>query len=97
MAARAEKALAHPSLRRPNGQAQRLPGPVPDPDDPGLAVPDSVAELVLLGDGDSEPVLTQYAMTRAARRYQREGRMIRIAFAPAARDFNDVLRMTNLT
>ena len=43
-----------------------------------------------LGDGD--PVLTQYAMTRAARRYQRDGRTIRIAFAPAGLDFNDVLK-----
>jgi hypothetical protein len=31
-------------------------------------------------------------MTRAARRYRRDGRTIRIAFAPAGLDFNDVLR-----
>ena len=37
-------------------------------------------------------MLTQYAMERAARRYARAGREIRIAFAPAGRDFNDVLR-----
>jgi hypothetical protein len=65
---------------------------VPDPDDPGLAIPESVAELTLLGDGDSDPVLTQFAMTRAARRYARDGRTIRIAFAPAGQDFNDVLQ-----
>jgi hypothetical protein len=93
LAGRAVKSLPHPSLRRPNGHAQRVPGPEPDPDDSGIAIPDSVAELVLLGDGDSDPVLTQYAMTRAARRYGRDGRTIRIAFAPAAQDFNDVLRI----
>jgi hypothetical protein len=92
MAGRAVRSFAHPTARRPNGQPQRVPGPVPDPDDAGLAIPESVAELILLGDGDSDPVLTQFAMTRAARRYARDGRTIRIAFAPAGQDFNDVLQ-----
>lgn len=92
LAGRAIETVKHPTLKRPNGQAQRIPGPFPDPDDAGLAIPDSVEELVLLGDGDSDPVLTQHAMTRAARRYARPGRLIRIAFAPAGQDFNDVLR-----
>jgi hypothetical protein len=92
MAGRAVRSLAHPTARRPNGHPQRVPGPVPDPDDTGLAIPDSVAELILLGDGDSDPVLTQFAMTRAARRYARDGRTIRIVFAPAGQDFNDVLQ-----
>lgn len=92
LAGRAIETVRHPTLKRPNGQAQRVPGPVPDPDDAGLAIPDSVEELILLGDGDSDPVLTQHAMTRAARRYSRPGRSIRIAFAPAGQDFNDVLR-----
>lgn len=92
MAGRATETVRHPTAKRPNGHPQRVPGPVPDPDDRGLSIPDSVEELILLGDGDSDPVLTQYAMTRAARRYQRDGRTIRIAFAPAGLDFNDVLR-----
>jgi hypothetical protein len=92
LAGRATETLAHPTLRRPDGKAQRVPGPFPDPDDAGLGIPDSVEELVLLGDGDSDAVLTEYAMTRAARRYARPGRAIRIAFAPAGKDFNDVLR-----
>ena len=92
MAGRAIENVAHPVAVRPDGRAVRVPGPYPDPDDAGLSIPDSVEDLVLLGDGDSEPVLTQYAMERAARRYARAGREIRIAFAPAGRDFNDVLR-----
>ncbi|SDC07366.1 CHC2 zinc finger [Bradyrhizobium brasilense] len=92
LAGRANKTIAHPTLKRPNGQPQRVPDRFPDPDDPGLKIPDSVEELVLLGDGDSEPFLTECAMERAARRYGREGRSIRIAFAPAGLDFNDVLR-----
>ena len=92
MAGRAIETVKHPTLKRPNGHPQRVPGPMPDPDDAGLTIPDSVEQLILLGDGDSEPVLTQCAMERAARRYAKPDRIIRIAFAPAGMDFNDVLR-----
>jgi len=92
MAGRSVKTVPHPTLKRPNGRAVSVPNDHPDPDDPGLAIPDSVEELILLGDGDSEPVLTRFAMLRAARRYAKDGRVIRIAFAPAGLDFNDVLR-----
>jgi hypothetical protein len=37
-------------------------------------------------------VLTENAMERAARRYARQGRVIRIAFAPSGLDFNDLLK-----
>jgi hypothetical protein len=93
LAGRATETIKHPTLKRPNGAAARVPGPLPDPDDAGLSIADSVEDLILLGDGDSDPVLTECAMTRAARRYAREGRTIRIAFAPAGMDFNDVLRL----
>lgn len=92
LAGRAIKTIDHPTLKRPNGRPQKVPDRQPDPDDNGLSIPDSVEELILLGDGDSEPLLTECAMERAARRYARDGRSIRIAFAPAGRDFNDVLR-----
>lgn len=92
LAGRATETIPHPTLKRPNGRAQSLPGPFPDPDDSGLSIPDSVEELFLLGDGDSETLLTQCAMDRAARRYSKPGRTIRIVFAPAGFDFNDVLK-----
>jgi len=92
LAGRATKTINHPTLKRPNGRAMTVPDRYPDPDDQGLSIPDSVEELILLGDGDSEQLLTECAMERAARRYAKEGRRIRIAFAPAGRDFNDVLR-----
>jgi hypothetical protein len=92
LAGRANKTINHPTLKRPNGQPQRVPDRFPDLEDAGLSIPDSVEELILLGDGDSEKVLTENAMERAARRYARQGRVIRIAFAPSGLDFNDVLR-----
>lgn len=92
LAGRATGTTPHPTLKRPNGRAMTVPDRYPDPDDKGLSIPDSVEELILLGDGDSEPLLTECAMERAARRYARDGRTIRIAFAPSGKDFNDVLR-----
>ena len=46
---------------------------------------------LLLGDGDSEAVLTQTTLERARRRYARPGLTIRTAMAPDGGDFNDVL------
>jgi hypothetical protein len=92
LAGRANRTISHPTLKRPNGQPQRVPDRFPDPDDAGLSIPETVDELILLGDGDSERVLTECAMERAARRYGRPGRVIRISFAPDGLDFNDVLR-----
>ncbi|WP_158669958.1 DUF7146 domain-containing protein [Bradyrhizobium guangdongense] len=92
LAGRANRTVNHPMLKRPNGQPQKVPDRFPDLEDPGLSIPDTVEELILLGDGDSERVLTENAMERAARRYARQGRVIRIAFAPAGLDFNDLLK-----
>lgn len=92
LAGRAVDSIDHPELKRPNGDPQKVPGRIPDRADPGLAIPDSVEELILLGDGDSEAFFTHCAMARAARRYERDGRRVYVAFAPAGQDFNDTLR-----
>ena len=86
----AKQAIAHPSLKHANGHALRVPGP--EPDGLGWCCPDSVAELVLLGDGDSEEFLTRMALERARARYASRARAVRIVMAPAGYDFNDVLR-----
>jgi hypothetical protein len=92
LAGRAAHTIKHPTLKRPNGTALTVPDRFPDPDDKGLTIPDSVEELILLGDGDSEKLLTECAMERAARRYARPGRKIYLPYAPEGMDFNDVLR-----
>jgi Family of unknown function (DUF5906) len=50
-----------------------------------------VTDVVLLGDGDSEPVLTHCAIHRAAVRFRtaNEKRTVRVAWAPEGKDFND--------
>ncbi|MDQ2084718.1 hypothetical protein RA307_31440, partial [Xanthobacteraceae bacterium Astr-EGSB] len=82
----------HPSLKSDKGRPQRVPGPVPDLDAPAIEIPDSVTDLVLLGDSTSDRFTTQCALARATARYAREGRTVRTAWAPADKDFDDVLR-----
>jgi hypothetical protein len=58
-------------------RAVRVQGPVPKHDqapDEAMQVADHVTELILLADGDSEPVMTAAAMARAEARLSRPGR-----------------------
>lgn len=95
LAGGATASLAHPTQRRADKlgrmMPRRVPGPEPDFSTPAMCVPDSVGELLLLGDGDSDPFLTQNAMERAKARHAREGRKVCVAWAPAGKDFSDVL------
>jgi len=95
LAGKAMETLAHPTEKVADKagrmRARRAPGPVPDFSGPAMWVPDSVEELLLLGDGDSDPVATLWAMQRAQARHAKERRRIGIAWAPKGRDFNDLL------
>lgn len=84
--------IDHPTAKSPKGRAQRLPGPVPDMTGRAIALPESVTHVVLLGDGDSEPVLTETTLERARRRYSGTGVTVAVAMAPAGCDFNDLGR-----
>jgi hypothetical protein len=88
---KAVASVAHPAMKTAANRAQRVPGADPDFSAPGIAIPGSVTELVLLGDGDSDAFTTGLAMQRAAARYARSGLTIRIVMAPAGLDFNDLL------
>ncbi len=85
------EAVKHPTLKTSGGHALRVPGPQPDFDRAGIEIPPFIRELVLLGDGDSDAFTTQMALKRAAARYARAQLTVRIAMAPAGKDFNDVL------
>jgi hypothetical protein len=92
LAGKALKPLSHPTEKTEAGRLRRVPGPDPDPISPAMPVPESVPELVLLGDGDSDPFLTRNAMERARRRHERPGRLVRVRFAPAGVDFDDMMQ-----
>jgi hypothetical protein len=66
---------------------------VPDLDAPAIVIPDSVEDLVLLGDSTSDEFTTRLAMCRAAARYAAPGRRVRVAWAPAGLDFDDLWRL----
>ena len=85
--------IRHPTLRKAikGGRSKpvEVPGFEPDMDAVCLPVPEHIDELVLLGDGDSEPVMTRAALRRGLARHAREGRTVRSMFAPAGSDWGD--------
>jgi CHC2 zinc finger len=91
MAGKAKKSVTHPTLRGDKGRPRRVQGPEPDMDSVAVPIPESVTELVLLGDSDSDPFITQCAMARAGARYAKAGRKVRVAWAPPEHDFADLL------
>lgn len=91
LAGRAIETVPHPTLKTAAGRVMRVPGPDADMTSPAMPVPETVEELVFLGDGDSDPILTRNALDRARQRSARPGRAIRNIFAPVGRDFNDLL------
>lgn len=85
---------------------RKVPGPTPDfSDDRCLVIPAEFDRAILLGDGDSDPFTTRTAMRRAKTRHEAVAsnelngealtgdrkREVEIDFAPAGRDWNDVL------
>ena len=60
----------------------------------GCGLNDPLTELARLARsaGDSDRLTTECAIVRAGQRFARAGRINRVAWAPAGRDFNDVLR-----
>jgi hypothetical protein len=93
--------VAHPSQRiaRKDGRdggPRKVPGATPAPaadDHPLIRLPSGVAELFLLADGDGDQFATGLAMRRACLRFLQgyPGLVVRLATAPAGKDFNDLL------
>lgn len=89
---KAAESVRHPTLKNEAGRARSVPGPVPAPGSAGITIPDEVTEIVILGDGDSDPFTTRCAIARACARFARPGRRVVAAFAPDGFDFNDIWR-----
>jgi len=89
---RAGETVTHPTLKTEKGRAQRVPGPLPDLATPGIPVPDSIEQIIILGDSTSDRLTTRCAIARAAGRWARVGRAIRVAWSPDGADFDDLLR-----
>jgi putative DNA primase/helicase len=92
LAGAAAATVVHPTLKSAKGKAIKVGGAVPDLESAGIVIPESVTDLVLLGDSTSDPFSTRLAMSRGASRYAAPGRTVRIAWAPEGVDFDDLLR-----
>ncbi|HBF32670.1 CHC2 zinc finger domain-containing protein [Rhizobium sp.] len=86
----------HPTLKKQDsaGRWKRVKvqgaDPLPDkgPDD-AMQIPAHVTDLLVLADGDSEPVQTAACLARMAARLERPGLNIQIQFPPANMDFSE--------
>jgi len=93
LAGRATESVPHSTLKMKDGKRSlRIPGPQPDLESPAMPVADEADEILWGADGDSDPETTAFAMTRAVARHARPGRVQRVLWAPAGKDWNDLAR-----
>lgn len=57
-----------------------------------IRAPKPIAEVILLGDGDSDPVATRARLDEAKANFEAQGCRVALFMAPSGKDFNDVLR-----
>lgn len=88
--------VPHPTRQEPDKagwmRRRRVAGPVPDLAEPhrSIAMPDSVDDVLILADGDSDRFTVECAVARAAARWARAGREVRVAWPDEGGDFNDM-------
>jgi hypothetical protein len=82
------------TYRTEDNKPRRCPGLTPALDKPQIILPDSTESVVMVGDGDSHPLLTQAAIYRGVQRWRiaRPDVLVRVAWADKGTDFNDMLR-----
>lgn len=78
------------TVRHPSGRGT-IPNGVPDMDKPGIILPDEVREVILLGDGDSDPASTKARLMLAGRRFRDQERTVSLQIVRDKADFNDAL------
>ncbi|MDX0789673.1 hypothetical protein GOD70_24600 [Sinorhizobium medicae] len=84
----------HDTLTKADASGRAMPvrvqGPVPKADQlptDAVQAPSHVSEILLLADGDSEPVATAAAMVRAETRLAAPDRLVHTCWPPAGEDF----------
>lgn len=88
--------VPHPTRQQPDKAGRmrrpRVAGPEPDLSEPhrSIAMPDSVVDVLILADGDSDRFTVETTVTRASARWARPGRTVRVAWPDDGGDFNDM-------
>lgn len=81
-------------IPHPEKRGQKLPSMTPDPDRPGLILPDHIRRVTVLEDADGkDPLATAAYMARAAAKFKRLGLQMSAASPPRGLDFNDMARV----
>jgi hypothetical protein len=91
LSGRATGTIEHPWLKDENGRPRKIPNGVPDPDAPGVIIPDRVRSIILLGDSDSEFCATRAHFVTAANRFLGHSIATSIHWAPSGADWNEAL------
>jgi hypothetical protein len=81
-----------PSTPHQTRPGRWVPPEDPNPAAPGVLPPAWADVTIILGDGDSDPVVTSARLECARRRFLAAGRAAAVAMAPTGSDFNDVAR-----
>jgi hypothetical protein len=92
LAGRALSKVAHRSSPDADGCPRRIPnGLKPDPNGPGVILPDGINSVILIGDRDSETFATVAKMMTAATRFHAMGLDVALSWPLAGKDFNQML------
>jgi CHC2 zinc finger len=87
--------IPHPedlARRIPPQKCRRIPNGEPDLERESIILPPWAKEVILLGDGDSERVLTHARLLIAGRRFEAQGVGVFVDMAPDGVDFNNLLQ-----
>jgi len=76
----------------PDKIGARVPSAAPDMDRPGIVLPPTVREVVIIADSDGDPHVGRALIARAASRFRRQRLSVRIVRPPPGMDANDLLR-----
>lgn len=93
---KAVASIAHPTRKKADKTGRLFPlrvgGPEPDVSDPSrsIAIPDSVEQVLILADGDSDRFTVEMTVARASARWARPGLTVRVAWPEDGGDFNDM-------
>jgi hypothetical protein len=91
LAGRATGAVPHPILRDANGRPLRISNGKPDPNGPGVILPDGIKSVILIGDRDSETFATVAKVKTAATRFRAKGLEVALSWPLPGKDFNQML------
>jgi putative DNA primase/helicase len=84
------ESVPHPTLKTDKNRVRKVPGPVPDLGEPGISIPESADQVVIIGDTTSDRFTTECSIARAVARWSRPGRRVVVAWQPEGRDFDEL-------